>query len=109
MITPILKLLKPLMILKIRANKTYSFIDNVIEQDAIIDLPESYRQLLISGALFSLTSRPKYKDKDLFASSDNTLAKIILTILVVIEGYKVYHKREFGMMDKIRFPYLINR
>jgi len=53
-------------ILKIRAKKSYSFIDNVIDEDAIIDLPESYRQLLISGTLFSLTGRPKYKDADLF-------------------------------------------
>jgi hypothetical protein len=52
---------------KIRGKKSYSFIDNVINENAIIDLPESYRQLLISGTLYSLTGRPKYKDKDLFA------------------------------------------
>ena len=67
-------------ILKIRANKTYSFIDNVIEQDAIIDLPESYRQLLISGALFSLTSRPKYKDKDIFALHKETFEKELIAL-----------------------------
>jgi|TARA_R100001530_G_scaffold7088_2_gene7939 hypothetical protein len=54
-------------IVKIRGKKSYSFIDNVINENAIIDLPESYRQLLISGTLYSLTGRPKYKDKDLFA------------------------------------------
>jgi len=67
-------------ILKIRANKTYSFIDNVIDEDAIIDLPESYRQLLISGALYSLTSRPKYKDPDIFALHKETFEKELVAL-----------------------------
>jgi hypothetical protein len=67
-------------ILKIRASKTYSFIDNVIDKDAIIDLPESYRQLLISGALFSLTSRPKYKDPDIFALHKETFDKELVAL-----------------------------
>jgi hypothetical protein len=54
-------------ILKLNCKKSYSFIENVVGKDAIIDLPESYRQLLISGVLYALTSRPKYKDPDIFA------------------------------------------
>ena len=37
-----------------------------LDEDQIIDVPETYRQLLISGVLLGLTSRPKYKDQDLF-------------------------------------------
>mgnify|MGYP003638438541 FL=1 len=54
-------------ILKIKVKKSFSFLDNVVGKDAIIDLPESYRQLLISGVLYSLTARPKFKDPDIFA------------------------------------------
>ena len=54
-------------ILKIRCKRSYSFIDNIVDKEAIIDLPESYRQMLISGVLYALTSRPKYKDPDIFA------------------------------------------
>ena len=54
-------------ILKIRGKKTYTYVETVIDDDSIIDLPESYRQLLISGTLFALCSRSKYKDEDLFA------------------------------------------
>ena len=53
-------------IIRLRVKKSYSFIENVVGKDAIIDLPESYRQLLISGVLYSLTARPKYKDPDIF-------------------------------------------
>ena len=53
-------------ILRLRCKKSYSFLDNVVGKDAIIDLPESYRQLLISGVLYNLTARPKYKDPDVF-------------------------------------------
>ena len=53
-------------ILRLRCKKSYSFLDNVVGKDAIIDLPESYRQLLISGVLYALTARPKYKDPDIF-------------------------------------------
>ena len=53
-------------ILRLRCKKSYSFLDNVVGKDAIIDLPESYRQLLISGVLYNLTARPKYKEPDIF-------------------------------------------
>ena len=53
-------------IIRLRVKKMYSFVENVVGKSAIIDLPESYRQLLISGVLYSLTARPKYKDPDIF-------------------------------------------
>jgi len=54
-------------ILRLRVKKSYSFLDNVVGKDSIIDLPESYRQLLISGVLYALTARPKFKDPDIFS------------------------------------------
>ena len=59
-------------ILRIRVKKQYSFVDNVVNKDAIIDLPENFRQLLISGALYSLTSRPKYFDENIFNLNKET-------------------------------------
>jgi hypothetical protein len=50
-------------IIKIKCKKSYSFIENIVNKDAIIDLPESYRQLLISGVLYSITARPRWKDE----------------------------------------------
>ena len=46
--------------------------DQVIDEDAIIDVPENYRQLLISGVLYNLTARPKYKDENIFAVNKQT-------------------------------------
>jgi len=51
----------------IRVNMSYSFVEENVSSGTSIDLPESYRQMLISGALFSLTSREKYKDPDVFS------------------------------------------
>tara|TARA_R100001244_G_scaffold175_1_gene257 strand:+ start:1883 stop:2713 length:831 start_codon:yes stop_codon:yes gene_type:complete len=67
-------------IVRIRGKKTYTFLDNVINEDTTIDLPESYRQLLISGSLFALTSRPKYKDKDLFALHKEIFDKELISL-----------------------------
>ena len=67
-------------IVRIRGKKTYTFVDNVINEDTTIDLPESYRQLLISGSLFALTSRPKYKDKDLFALHKEIFDKELISL-----------------------------
>jgi hypothetical protein len=50
----------------IRVNQNYSFIESTIDTETVIDLPESYRQMLVSGVLFALTNRGKYKDKDVF-------------------------------------------
>ena len=59
-------------ILQIRVKKQYSYLENVVSKDAIIDLPENFRQLLISGALYSLTSRPKYFDENIFNINKET-------------------------------------
>ena len=67
-------------ILKVRGKKTYTFLDSVINEDTTIDLPESYRQLLISGTLFALTSRPKYKDADIFALHKEIFDKELISL-----------------------------
>ena len=67
-------------IVRIRGKKTYTFVDNVINEDTTIDLPESYRQLLISGSLFALTSRPKYKDPDIFALHKEIFDKELISL-----------------------------
>jgi len=51
----------------IRVKMNYSYVGIAISDSTVIDLPESYRQMLISGCLFALTSRGKYKDEDVFA------------------------------------------
>ena len=53
-------------ILRLRVKRQYSFVDQVTDKDQIVDVPETYRQLLISGVVIALTSRPKYKDVDIF-------------------------------------------
>ena len=53
-------------ICKIRVKRSFSFVDTVLTEQAEVDLPESYRQLLISGTLYALASRGKYKDEDIF-------------------------------------------
>ena len=58
-------------ILRIDCKKNYSFVNIAIEGDkyrnlSTVDLPEAYRQLLISGVVMALTLRPKYKDSDLY-------------------------------------------
>ena len=58
--------------LKISCKRQYSFVDQVIDDAAIIDVPENYRQLLISGVLYNLTARPKYKDENIFAVNKQT-------------------------------------
>jgi hypothetical protein len=67
-------------ILRLRCKKSYSFLDNVVGKDAIIDLPESYRQLLISGVLYALTSRPKFKDPDIFAVNKEIFDKELFSL-----------------------------
>lgn len=54
-------------ILRIRVKRQYSFVENIVSEDQIIDVPETYRQLIISGVLTSLSARPKYKDPDILA------------------------------------------
>ena len=58
--------------LRINCKRQYSFVESVIDESAIIDVPENYRQLLISGVLYNLTARPKYKDENIFAVNKQT-------------------------------------
>ena len=51
----------------IRVKMSYSFVESTIIDSTVIDLPESYRQMLISGCLLALTNRGQYKDPDVFA------------------------------------------
>lgn len=58
-------------VLRIDCNKNYSFVNIALGGDryanqTTVDLPEAYRQLLISGVVMALTLRPKYKDSDLY-------------------------------------------
>ena len=58
--------------LRINCKRQYSFVDSVVDDQAIIDVPENYRQLLISGVLYNLTARPKYRDENVFAVNKQT-------------------------------------
>ena len=58
--------------IKISCKRQYSFVDQVIDENQIIDVPENYRQLIISGVLYNLTARPKYKDENIFAVNKQT-------------------------------------
>ena len=58
-------------VLRIDCKKNYSFVNIALGGDryanqTTVDLPEAYRQLLISGTVMALTLRPKYKDSDLY-------------------------------------------
>lgn len=50
-------------ICQIRVKRSFSYVDTVLTDQSEVDLPESYRQLLVSGVLLSLTSRGKFKDE----------------------------------------------
>ena len=58
--------------IKINCKRQYPSINQVIGLKSIIDVPENYRQLIISGVLFNLTARPKYRDENLFAVNKQT-------------------------------------
>lgn len=53
-------------ICRVRVKRSFSYVDSTLTTQAEIDLPESYRQLLVSGALLALSSRASYKDEDIF-------------------------------------------
>lgn len=59
-------------VIKINCKRQYSFVDQVLGENAIIDVPENYRQLLISGVLYNLSARPKYRDENLFTVNKQT-------------------------------------
>ena len=66
--------------IKINCKRQYSFVEQVVDENAIIDVPENYRQLLISGVLYNLTARPKYRDENLFAVNKQTFESEFQTL-----------------------------
>ena len=67
-------------VLKIDCKKNYSFVNIAIGGDKFanqttVDLPEAYRQLLISGVVMALTLRPKFKDPDLYVHNKEIFEK----------------------------------
>ena len=52
--------------------RNYTYVNLIVKgedykEDVVVDLPESYRQLLISGVLYSMCARTKYKNSDVFS------------------------------------------
>ena len=65
---------------KLDCKKNYSFVNIAIggdkfANDTTVDLPEAYRQLLISGVVMALTLRPKFKDPGLYAHNKGIFDK----------------------------------
>ena len=65
---------------KLDCKKNYSFVNIAVGGDkyanmTTVDLPEAYRQLLISGVVMALTLRPKFKDPDLYAHNKEIFDK----------------------------------
>ena len=65
---------------KLDCKKNYSFVNIEVDgedfgNDSPVDLPESYRQLLISGVVMALTLRPKFKDPDLYVHNKEIFDK----------------------------------
>jgi hypothetical protein len=65
---------------KLDCKKNYSFVNIAVDgedfgQSSPVDLPEAYRQLLISGVVMALTLRPKFKDPDLYAHNKEIFDK----------------------------------
>ena len=65
---------------KLDCKKNYSFVNIALGGDKFanqttVDLPEAYRQLLISGVVMALTLRPKFKDPDLYAHNKEIFEK----------------------------------
>ena len=66
--------------LKLDCKKTYSFVNIAVSgvefgKETPVDLPEAYRQLLISGVVMALTLRPKYKDANLYMHNKEIFEK----------------------------------
>ncbi len=65
---------------KLDCKKNYSFVNiaiggNQFANQTTVDLPEAYRQLLISGVVMALTLRPKFKDPDLYVHNKEIFDK----------------------------------
>ena len=66
--------------LNLDCKKNYSFVNIALGGDKFanqttVDLPEAYRQLLISGVVMALTLRPKFKDPDLYVHNKTIFEK----------------------------------
>ena len=66
--------------LNLDCKKNYSFVNIAVGGDKFanqttVDLPEAYRQLLISGVVMALTLRPKFKDPDLYVHNKTIFEK----------------------------------
>ena len=66
--------------LNLDCKKNYSFVNIAVGGDKFanqttVDLPEAYRQLLISGVVMALTLRPKFKDPDLYTHNKEIFDK----------------------------------
>ena len=76
-------------ILKIRVKRSYPYVSSVLSDQAEVDLPESYRQLLISGTLLALASRGKYKDEDIFAVNKEIFEREYVSLKLQYENLEV--------------------
>ena len=59
-------------VLRLDMKRNYTYVNLIVKcedykEDVVVDLPESYRQLLISGVLYSMCARTKYKNPDVFS------------------------------------------
>ena len=66
--------------LNLDCKKNYTFVNIAVGGDKFanhttVDLPEAYRQLLISGVVMALTLRPKFKDPDLYVHNKEIFDK----------------------------------
>ena len=74
---------------------SYTFVQTAILKNTVIDLPESYRQLLISGCLFALSNRGKYKDADIFKLNKETFEREHASLKIQYNNLEVeYVSRE---------------
>jgi len=76
-------------ICKIRVKRSFSYVDATLTSQAQVDLPESYRQLLISGALLALSSRGKYKDEDIFKINKEVFEREFVSLRHQYENLEV--------------------
>jgi len=76
-------------ICKIRVKRNFSFVDMTLDDEAEVDLPESYRQLLISGSLISLTSRGKYKDEGVYKVNKEVFEREFVSLKAQYENLEI--------------------
>lgn len=94
-------------ILKVRVKKSYPFITSTVNDPSLgdknqlsIDLPESYRQLLVSGVLFALTNRGQYKDEDVFKVNKEIFDREFVALRDQYENLEKYGNVVFDVQYK---------